>query len=299
MIRHYGKGGSRYDAARPPVAALSWDGTAIYGDSAAVIFRDLVDRAEFRYSDEFWRVVPILYGRQIIRWNYERFRRMPRRIWELEPAYLGYRKKFISSYYDMCRQESRKACRVYLARLLTGLSEKEVSAEAIRAVQGEMRAPLLPRFVRDSPGDRSPLREETGLREVPEIRSLCLALRSAGFEVWVIASEAEWILRALVPAYGVLPDRAVGIRLAVKSGRLTSSVIEPVPFRSGKVAAIESRIGRRPVLAIGDSRADMEMLASAAALGVFLDRGDAKLRREAEKKGFVVQEAFAPALEGR
>ncbi len=94
-------------------------------------------------------------------------------------------------------------------------------------------------------------------------------LRDNGFHVFVVTGGTTDFVRELADhAYGVAPDDVVGTsvtyRLDAREGRptlvRTSSVDGLVDDGPAKPVNIGSRIGRRPVLAAGNSDGDLEML---------------------------------------
>lgn len=292
LIRGEGRSSPRYDPDHPPAAVLNWDDGAVWGDSAFAVFLALDTGATFRFSDEFWDVVPIVFGRQPMRSDVEQFRALPQDIWRLQPSYLTYRKMMVASYIDMCSRVSRKEGRVYLARLLTGLREKAVEALSLRVWDEEARRPRGFEEIKDSLDDPKPIGVPRGLRVIPEIADLVSRLRGNGFDVWIVADSPEPEMRALVSLYGVDPSRAIGIELESKGVVLSSKVHEPVPYRAGKVAIVEEKIGRRPRLVVGGGEGDMDILGFSGGLSVFLDSGDAALAKRARARGWLMQPAF-------
>ena len=78
-------------------------------------------------------------------------------------------------------------------------------------------------------------------------------------EAAIAAEVAAWTF------FGIPSENVLGIKSKVQTGGvgspLLSSVIEPVPFSEGKVAALRERLGpARPYLTAGDSQQDVPML---------------------------------------
>jgi phosphoserine phosphatase len=123
------------------------------------------------------------------------------------------------------------------------------------------------------------------------MRALVEAAKARGCEPWIVSASNEWVVRAAAPLVGIAPEHAVGIRVAVAEGRLTSTVVPPITYKNGKIVAIEQRIGRRPSLVSGDSSGDVEMLdwASGAALFVRHDYTDPALLEQAGVSGWLVE----------
>ncbi|MBI3551153.1 MAG: hypothetical protein HY077_01435 [Elusimicrobia bacterium] len=290
----HGKDDARYDPDRPPVAALVFDDAAINGDLGEIVFERLVERAEFRFDDDWWKLVPLAYGRQRIRAAYEQFVGLPTTVWGAQPTYRQYVKGMIQSYQDSCRKVDRKDCRIYLARLFKGFTRDEVLSYGKKAFDDEEIRPVASEQVRESPEDPSPAVLRRGLREVPEVRDLARLLLSAGFDVWIIDLDAQPLLTAFAVSYGIDPTRVIGIRQVQFRDKLTGKVEEPVPIRSGKVDAFVSALGRPPALVVGASAEDRELLCYGTGLRLVLDRGDKVFRDYASRRGWLIQPAFGP-----
>lgn len=73
LLEFEGEGTPGYTPNVPPVAVFSWEDVAITHDVGEAVFLRMVRRAEFKFSDEFWKLIPEQYGRARIRIGYERF----------------------------------------------------------------------------------------------------------------------------------------------------------------------------------------------------------------------------------
>lgn len=94
-------------------------------------------------------------------------------------------------------------------------------------------------------------------------------LRREGFAVWIVTGGGQEFVRAFSgPTYGVALDRVVGstikteFRLSAdgRSEILRLPAIEAVDDGPGKPVGINRFIGRRPIIAFGNSDGDIEML---------------------------------------
>lgn len=295
LIAQKGKSALLYDPQRPPVAVLPWDDSLITGDAGDAGLARLIERVDFKFTDEFWKLIPLGYGRQSLRSHYESLQQEAESAWPRLSAYQKFRKDFLRSYQDMCGKAGRKECRVWLAQLLVGFKEVEISAYAQTAAQSEFQRPLEEEKVRMGAGDSRPVVLRRGLAAIPEARDLIQLLLSEGFDVWVLSDAPQAFVEASAARYGVDPSRAVGVRVKIKDGRLTSEVLDPVPFRGGKAGAVATYIGRPPALVLGADPWDIEMMEFSAGTRVLLDKGDGALKRFAEGKGWLIQPAFALA----
>ena len=93
-------------------------------------------------------------------------------------------------------------------------------------------------------------------------------LRGRGFKTFIVSGGGIEFLRAFAePVYGVPPEQVVGSSVAtryeVRDGRPVLARLPEVDFiddGAGKPVGIQRHIGRRPILAFGNSDGDFEML---------------------------------------
>ena len=300
FIASKGKAAAGYDALQPPVAVLGLDDEALQNDAGVAVFQKLVEKADFKFDDAFWRVFPLEYGRQRLRVAYEQFSETPVATWESQPGYLRYRKGFFVAYRDMCAKLGRVECRSWLARLWRGFTPEDGAAYAAAAVAEELKRPLGVQLFRESADDAEPVRIRRGLAPIPEIVGLCALLLRSGFDVWILAADLQAVAEAGAKPFGVDPTRVAGLHLSLAKERFSDVVVSPVAVRGGKVELTASLIGRNPVFAAGSSREDVELLSYGTGLRLLFHRGDPDLDRLAVDRGWLRQSAFAkPAPEGK
>jgi phosphoglycolate phosphatase-like HAD superfamily hydrolase len=100
------------------------------------------------------------------------------------------------------------------------------------------------------------------------MRELLAYLRANGFKTFIVTGGGAEFVRAFSErAYGVPPEQVVGSTLRskyeVRDGRPVIDQLGAVEFvndKEGKPVGIEKQIGRRPILAFGNSDGDFEML---------------------------------------
>jgi hypothetical protein len=93
-------------------------------------------------------------------------------------------------------------------------------------------------------------------------------LRANGFKVFIVSGGGIEFLRAFAePVYGVPPEQVIGssikTRYEVRDGQpalVRSPEINFIDDKAGKPVGINQHIGRRPILAFGNSDGDFEML---------------------------------------
>lgn len=119
-------------------------------------------------------------------------------------------------------------------------------------------------------------------------QSLIDRLHGAGWEVWIVSASPRWMVEPGAEAMGIPLERVVGISSEVVDGVLSEKVQEPVSARQGKVACIETWIGRTPALVSGNSMGDFAMLKVASELSLVIEPGE-ELSALAEEAGWVVE----------
>lgn len=296
----HGSSSTAYDAASPPAAALAFDGAAFFGDPAEAVFHKLVIDVEFKASEDFWKRIPVGYGRHKIRVAYEQFAALPRNLWFTQPAYHQWRKYMLGSYQDICRKVGRKECRVYLASLLIGFSEDEVRDYSKAAMAQELAQ--RPRMDREgvSDVDPDPVLWPRGLKPVPEFAELVRVLRAAGVDVWALAPEPQPVLTEAAALLGVDQTRALGLKMGTARARYDGTVHEPQPIRGGMVDAWVRTLGRPPALALASRREDFELLEYCPGLRlVVYDPLEPGVRKRGQVDHAVLQPAFSVLLTKR
>jgi len=124
--------------------------------------------------------------------------------------------------------------------------------------------------------------KEMAPRIFPGMKNAVMQLKQKGMDVWIVSASHRWIIQAGAPHLGIEPDHVIAISAVVKDGLITGEVIEPVPFREGKVDAIRALIGRTPNVVFGDSVNDVPMLKIATTLGVTINPKEALARLASE-----------------
>lgn len=135
-----------------------------------------------------------------------------------------------------------------------------------------------------------------GIRSRLALGALIDEAKAQGLCPWVISATNEWTVQVAAEDLGVPAARVLGNRSVVREGRITHERDAPVTWRHGKVQAYERYVSgsEPPVLAVGDSWTDFELLEFAED-AILIDRGDAPLREEARSRGWAVVPAEALA----
>lgn len=278
-----------YDPEDPPVAVLSLDGLAGAHSAGDALFRRLVDRAEFRFVDKYWRMIPEPFGGERVRAGYNGFKDRPPAVWPKDEDYAVYRKAFYRARREVCRLWGGRECARWKASLLVGFPERDLRAIVREAIPDALAEPVGVGRAGDFLDDPAPVEFETGLRRVPELEELARKLGEQGFTVWVMSRSDQWSAERFASFYGVPPERVLGVRNVVSEGKLEAGMVPPLPWGTGMVEALLRIIGKEPDIAL--LGADDRELASKTELPVwFLGEGDAPPKQP----GALVQPVFKP-----
>ncbi len=97
--------------------------------------------------------------------------------------------------------------------------------------------------------------------EVQEVVAFAMA---QPIEVYLVSASPIGIIRAAARIAGLPQDNVVAACGAVHAGKMSASVLRPIPYGPGKVTRLRERIGARPLYAaFGDNAFDVPMLKEA------------------------------------
>lgn len=294
LVESRGSRSRRFDPKKPPIAVIALNDTLIVNDLGLAVFSHLVDEAHFKFSDDFWDLLPIGFGRQRARSGYERFRFQPVTVWRKQPTYRQYRHQLHKTYRDICRRRSLKECRGFIASLWIDFREDEVRDYARRVIHEELRSPLDVEMLQLGPLDDDPLILRKGLRFVPQMKKLVSFLTKFGFDVRIISADARLVMEEIAAEYGLDRSQTIGVEVLASSTTsiITGQVASPVPVGSGRAAAMFRRVPREPALIVGAHYVDFEMLKYGRGIKLLIDHGDSAMLEFAAEKRWLVQPAF-------
>lgn len=167
---------------------------------------------------------------------------------------------------------------------------KSALGEIVAASHAEMTAEAFEASVKDWAA--TAVHPETGLRfadmTYQPMTELLRYLRDEGFSTWIVTGGGSHFVRALAEdAYGIPPEQVVGSMIDSEY-RVIDGVgqiwklpdLAFIDDKGGKPVGIDRNIGRRPILAFGNSDGDFEMLeyattGSGPSLGLILHHTDA------------------------
>lgn len=290
LIATYGKEGEKYDPAKPPVVVFDFDNTCIRGDIGRAFYDRMVRERRIRFSDAVWKAVPE-DKRAVIRAAWNQVNALPEDQRDDSTAMKTFRKLAHQAYWSLCHETPADRCYPWQVRFYAGYEPSKLNRLAYDVINEELKRPLGSEQIRTGPDDPSPAITSTGIRIHAEIRELMFELRRNGFEVYIVTAGPQWVVAGAARHFAVASEYVIGMRTKIKDGKLTSQIDPPPTFKEGKVQAIQKYIGVQPVLALGDSWTDADML-SYAKHAVLIDRGYADLKEKAVQAGWWIQPPF-------
>ncbi len=260
---------------KKPLAALDFDNTCIYGDITELAFFHLIKDRRFIFSDSFWEIIPEESGRNSIRENLEACRHLEEPDIENDLAYQRYRYGLHSVYFDIFKREGMSVASRFAARAFCGFAPSELTALGRRIIVIEEAQPRHHAEIQDPDKNGPALYSRRGLRINTMMRDLILALQICGIETVLVTGSLTYLVASYAQQLGIRVDEILGTHLEYgEDGKFTDRLIEPAPIFETKVEAIHSKYGHSPVIAIGDSRWDVPMLACADKARIFISHND-------------------------
>ena len=292
LINTHGINSEGYDPERPPLVALDCDGTLILNDVGEAFMRFLVNRRCISGDRRFWQaLVPENLGRDALAAAHKAVAgRSDSEVYETA-AYRRYRAGLFGAYESLKQNAGLEAAYLFAAKLIRGLHERTVTELADEVVQYELSRPLSVEDVPFGPPFRG-LTLNTGIAVFPEMLELIDVLHLYGFSVWIVSSSVSPALKALAKQIDFPEDRILGVELETMGGRYTENIKDPAPIGEGKRELFLDTVGRSPILVIGDSMNDFEILENCEGLSIAVDNGDTELLARADENGWLVQPQF-------
>jgi phosphoserine phosphatase/predicted acylesterase/phospholipase RssA len=260
-------------ASKRTVVALDLDNTILHGDIGDAMFlKMVVERQYAGDEDRFWSLIPNERAAQVLRDYWTQFKKNPPKTEDLEPhrwtpEFADYVVLFIRQYEEMLKPDDggRKAY-PWVVSLMSGLGADTLRKMAGDLWKKEMDRSAAPFTIHSRKyGD---VEIQGGLRVHQELRQLIDDLHQKGAQVWIVTASSEWLGQHVAGLLKIPRERVLGMRLRTSAfGQLEP----PLTYREGKADALRLK-GLRPVLAIGDSMTDVEMLKDANSR-IIIDRG--------------------------
>ncbi len=288
LINEHGSRSPGYDPEHPPIAAIDCGETLICNDLGEAMMRYLVTRRKLNTDRGFWHVVPERMGRDALSAAYKAVAGRADAEVRDTAAYRRYRAGILNVYEGLRETEGAEAAALFAARMLKGLHERTVAELVEEVLDYELGRPLGQEDIPPGPPFGG-LVVPTGIRVYHEMLELLQALETNGFQTWILSSANIYIVRALARRIGFPEDRVMGLELQMQAGSYTERPVDDVPVGEGKLELFLDTVGRSPLLAIGDSMADIDVLDNCEGLSIVMDRGDDELIERAEEREWPVQ----------
>jgi phosphoserine phosphatase len=136
-------------------------------------------------------------------------------------------------------------------------------------------------------------KSESAVLPQAEMLDLIRYLHAFQWDVYIVTASPEIGIAAIAHHFEISESRVIGMRqVQTAEGTSLPQIIEPYTYGEGKVRAIETRIGRLPDLAFGDSFNDYPMLCSAKKAAVAIDRGNPEFVEACLKQSILIQPYF-------
>jgi len=133
----------------------------------------------------------------------------------------------------------------------------------------------------------------------PDVRDLMGELTLKGFEVWICSASIHWAIEPSMADLGLNPAHLLAVRTKVdEKSIITSELITPLTYRAGKKFQLEKNLKATPLLVVGNSMGDLEMLEMAKTLSLVINflphlpeikESEEALLSEARKRKWSVQ----------
>jgi phosphoserine phosphatase len=272
------------------VVVFDFDNTCIRGDIGRAFYDRMVRERRIHFSDKVWKAVPE-DKRTAFRAAWKKVNELPEDQRDGSTAMKTFRKLAHQAYWSLCHETPADQCYPWQVRFYAGYEPSKLNRLAYDVINEELKRPLGSEQIRTGPDDPAPAITSTGIRIYAEIRELMFELRRNGFEVYIVTAGPQWVVAGAARHFAVASEYVIGMRTKIKDGKLTSEIDPPPTFKEGKVQAIQKYIGVQPVLVMGDSWTDAEMMAYAKH-AVLIDRGYADLKEKAVQAGWWIQPPF-------
>ncbi len=264
-----------------PTAALDFDNSCIAGDVGETLHYHLCDTHGYDLDGEFWGAVDVADGRERLESAWRAYR-------SGAPLPQGYESDLIAVYARRYLREGRRAVYGWAATMHAGMAPAQVAEAAVANLEIQKgrpmgRVPLVP-----TP-DGLLLTRSQGIRSRPVVQRWVQQMDAAGIEVWVVSATNVWAVSEVARRELAIPTaRVIGNSCEVERGRITHRALAPTIYKEGKLAAFREATGQTPVMSLGDTVSDRDLLRSASALAILVDRGDLGLAAEAGERGWLV-----------
>jgi len=294
LVNQHGINSPGYNPERPPLAALDCDETMLVHDLGEAMLRFVVTWRRIHADRGFWQQIPDRLGREAIQAAYNAVAGRSDAEVRDTAAFRRYRAGLIGVYEALRANEGTEAAYTFSARILRGLHEKTVAELVDEVLDHELDRPLGQEDIPDGPPFRG-LVVPTGIRVYQEMLNLLDVLDRYGFETWLISASPGPIVRGLAARIDFPAERVLGVEAQTQSGIYTDRLTDPIPVGEGKLELFLDTVGRSPVLVMGDSMSDFDLMENCEGVSIAIDRGDEALLERAEELGWHIQSRLSIA----
>jgi len=291
-ITRFGITSPDYDPERPPLALIDCDGGLMHHDLGEAMMRYLITRRHLNTDRGFWNVlIPDRMGRDALSAAHKAVAGRSDAEVRDTAAFRRYRAGMFGVHESLRHSEDRTAACLFSARLLRGLHERTVADLVEEVLDYELDRPLSSEDIPAGP-PFSGISVPSGIRVYHEMLGLLQTLETYGFSTWLIGSANLYVMRALARRIGFPEERVLGLELQTQSGRYTERPVDLIPVGEDKLELYLDAVGRSPVIALGASMSDFDILENCEGVSVVVDQGDDELLAQAEQNGWFVQGAL-------
>ncbi|MFN3200822.1 MAG: HAD family hydrolase [Bradymonadia bacterium] len=289
LVTQHGLYAEGYDPERPPLVVFDCDETLIAHDIGEALLRFMITRRRIHADRGFWNLIPERMGREAIRAAFNAVAGRADNEVKDTAAYRRYRAGLIGVYENIrANPEGPQAAYAFAARMLRGIHERTVADLVEEVVDHELDRSLGMEDIPAGPPFHH-LSVPQGVRYYAEMLNLMQILDQHGFQVWVVSASCAPVVKALLGRVNLPPERVLGVELQTQSGVYTDRIIEPSPVGEGKLELFLDTVGRSPMLVVGDSINDAELMENCEGISIVVDRGDEALAAMAQENGWFIQ----------
>lgn len=254
-----------------PIAVFDFDNTCIIGDIGDSvlnysIIENLIDYDLLLNSHDFWNFPN---GNEKRADANELLHKSEKNSQEVKEFFLGL-------YWDLVEAGDRKNAYPLAAKFLAGKSIEEIHAISINVFKEAFK-------IREQEYKFGKFHFHKGIAINDSVFKFMKKLRESGVEIFIVSATNKFIIEAVAKEFFKIPsENVMGITPSFDGQNLLTSKIDesvnPITFMDGKVDAIKLKLGKVPVLAIGDSIGDFSMMKYASDYAIILDKGDGFFR---------------------
>jgi len=259
MIDACGKAGGKFDPSHPPVAAFDWDNTVIKNDVGdAVFFWMLANNKVLQPLKKDWRKTsPLLTndaafalkracssqvesGKPLIT-NQAEAKSMACAD-EIFAIYDGGKTTSgAKAWKEGARNDTMEPAYAWAVSLQAGYTPAEIRGFAEHMIAFNLGNEI---GAVQTIGSNNAV--TAYIRIYDQMKDLIAALKSAGFDLWVISASSQPLVEAFAVRVGIAADHVIGVRAVVdRKGRTTASFQGCGPYPDGNYSIIPYRQGKR------------------------------------------------------